>query len=104
MESFPMKHLPLPKALWLIPQAGRHNFVAGRTAILFSSGEYSLAIWSDTGAPILDAAEVANLSSHHEDVGEPVTRLAERMAKKLRRFDAQICRQFIYMMFWRYQR
>lgn len=99
-----MKHLPLPKALWLTPQAGRHNFVAGRTAIVFSSGEYSLAIWSDTGAPILDAAEVSDLSAHHEDVGEPVTRLAERMAKKIRHFAPDLYRQFIYVMFWRYQR
>lgn len=100
-----MKHLPLPKATWLTPSCGRHNFVpGGRTAILFSSGEYSLAVWSDTGAPILDAAEVTNLSVHHEDVGEPVTRLAERMAKKLRRFAPELYNQYIYMMFWRYQR
>lgn len=99
-----MKHLPLPKALWLVPQAGRHNFVAGRTAILFQSGDYSLAVWSDTGAPILDATEVANLSAHHEDVGESVTRLAERTAKKLRRAAPEMYRQFIYVMYWRYQR
>lgn len=97
-----MKHLPLPKALWLVPQGGRHNFVAGHTAILFQSGDYSLAVW-DNGQPILSSAEVSCLSAHHEDVGEPVTRLAERMAKKLRRFDAQIYRQFIYVMYWRYQ-
>lgn len=98
-----MKHLPLPKALWLVPQAGRHNFVAGRTAIVFSSGDYSLAVW-DNGQPILSSAEVSGLSAHHEDVGEPVTRLAERMAKKLRRFAPELYNQYIYMMYWRYQR
>lgn len=98
-----MKNPRIPKALWLVPQAGRHNFAAGRTAILFQSGDYSLAVWSDTGAPILDAAEVANLSAHHEDSGEPVTRLAERFSKKLRRFAPEMYHQFIYEMYWRYR-
>lgn len=97
-----MKHLPIPKALWLVPQAGRHNFAAGRTAILFQSGDYSLAVW-DNGQPILDAGEVANLSAHHEDSGEPVTRLAEKFSKKLRRFAPELYRQFIHMMYWRYR-
>ena len=98
-----MKHLPLPKALWLTPQAGRHNFVSGRSAILFTSGDYKIALWSDTGAPILDATEVANLSVHHEDTGEEVTRLAERFSKKLRQFAPELYRQFVYVMYWRYR-
>lgn len=98
MESFTMKHLPIPKVLWLAPQAGRRSF-GGRTVAVFSSGDYSLAV-RDDGEIITDPAEVENFRPIREEQGEPVTRAALRFS---RRIPAAFRAEFTYKMYWRYR-
>jgi hypothetical protein len=102
-ETFIMKSLPLPKVLWLQAKAGRHGFAASRTALLFQSGDFALALWADSGEVITDPHATSALGVTRIEQGADAVGRSKRYVKRIGHVGDPLRKEFTRCMVWRYR-